>query len=70
MGCLVYFMLKSSTHIGSKDIQPTMHVNDRVLLGRMYILYRAGHVLTRSPSIKAQIRKVYLDNVYFTDGFY
>ena len=30
-------MLKSSTHIGSKDIRPTMHINDRVLLGRMYI---------------------------------
>ena len=32
-------MLKSSTHIGSKDIRPTMHINDRVLLGRITRMY-------------------------------
>ena len=55
-------MLKSSTNIGSKDMRPAMHINDRVLLGRMYIFMVVSCrscISTRSASIKAQIRKVY-----------
>ena len=49
-------MLKSSTYIGSKDIRPTMHINDRVLLGRMHVyfygcivqvMYRQGRLASK-----------------------
>ena len=48
-------MLKSSTYIGSKDIRPTMHINDRVLLGRMHV-YFYGCIVQAMPGTNAWIR--------------